>query len=139
MMAIRKGDTSNVLHHRLRLTFNKSKKFWFIPRLMLALFKLRPFEWLAILFYTILEGLIRIALHISLIFLLRSLGNESSTNAYIWAGVMSGLVLIQTFNHHILFFLSMRLGWHWRTATTAFIYEGLFNLNGGGLQSTMSG
>ena len=32
--------------------------------------------------------------------------------------------------HHILFFMTMRMGWQWKTATTGFIFNSLFKLKG---------
>ncbi len=147
MYTIRDADCSRELHAKLRnLYLYNSKPVWFLPRLMVALFQLHPFQWFLAAFYTLLEGWIRIAMPICLIFLLKSLRadddaihSSSIDNGYIWAGVITGLAILQTFVHHILFFITMRIGWNWRSATTALIYEGLFHINSAALQGTTSG
>lgn len=147
MMTIRHADQSHTLQQRLSdIYFNHSRQIWFIPRIMVALFKLHPKEWAAIGFYSIFEGCIRVATPLCLIFLLQSLSATEEEakdsvwyNGYLWAGVISIMTLVQTFSHHVLFFLSMRMGWNWRTAATALIYDGLFHVNNAALQGTTSG
>lgn len=139
MMHIPKDDHAGKLLRQLKQTYKTSRRFWFMPRLMVALFRMSWPTWIIITFYTISEGIIRIALPLVLIFLLRSLGDQDVRYSYIWAGVISGLGIVQTLVHHVLFYYSMRIGWKWKNVSTALIYDGLFQLSGGALQGTMTG
>lgn len=98
-------------------------QIWFIPRLMVALYRMSWDYAILIAVYTIIEGLIRIAMPLVLIFLLDALEKEDRDTAYIWAAVISALGVSQTIVHHILFFFTIRMGWNWKTASTAFIYQ----------------
>jgi ATP-binding cassette subfamily C (CFTR/MRP) protein 4 len=88
---------------------------------------------------TLFESAIRVALPIVLIFLLKSLEETNSTMSFVWATIISVLSVTQTFAHHILFFFSMRLGWNWKTACTALIYDGLFHMSDSVLNNPTSG
>lgn len=139
MMKIPDDDYSRKLVQKLEYHYQTSHNFWFIPRLMIALLKTTYDSWLIITFYTIIEGVIRIALPLVLIYLLKALQDDHANMAYLWAGILSILGLLQTCVHHILFYYSMKVGWNWKNATTALIYSGLYKLNKGVLQNTMSG
>jgi hypothetical protein len=139
LLDIAEVDTSEPLVESLRGAYATSKKFWIFPRIFVALFKINVRYWLIIVFYTIVEALIRIALPLTLIFLLHALQSDSAKDGFIWAGVISTLSLLQVLSHHVLFFFSMRVGWNWKNATTALIYEGLFKLSSSALQATMTG
>jgi len=125
----------------LKGSFDKSKPIWFIPRLMVALFKSHKLEVFLIIILTLSESAIRILLPVILFKLLNALEDLSSPirNSYKWAAILGGLGLAQTVIHHILFQLSMRMGWNWRSATTCLIYDRLFLLNGAALSMFNTG
>ena len=139
MMYIPKDDHAGKMLQELKHCYKNSKAIWFMPRLMVALFRMSVWTWMIITFFTIAESLVRIALPLVLIFLLRALGDGDMKNSYIWAAVISGLGIAQTLIHHVLFYYSMRIGWKWKNVSTALIYDGLFQLSGEALQGTMTG
>ena len=148
LMDFPQKDKAQELKERLKVLYfdGRHKKHWiatyfpFIPHLMICLLRLAWVECWIITFYTILEGLVRISLPLILVFLLRALEEQDVNRAFLWAGILSIVSLSQTAIHHVLFFFSMRAGWNWKISCTAFIYEGLFELQyGGALAATMTG
>lgn len=137
-MILSDHDKSTPLHQTLRDCYNKSTNFYFIPRLVVAMLRTQPFEAFVIVFYTVAEGVTRIALPVVLYYFLSALQSQSNADnkntAYMWAGILGGLGCIQTVIHHVLFFYSMRIGWNWKNACTAMIYSRLFQLNGSVVQ-----
>lgn len=132
-------DTAAEMGRRLKEEYFRSQPFWFLPRLMVALIRMSGVHATIVSVLTVTEGLVRIAMPLVLIFLLKAIEDEDKDKGYVWAAVLSGLAFSQTVIHHICYFFSMRAGWNWKTSCTAFIYEGLFHLQGGALQSTATG
>lgn len=128
----------NVLKN-LKDIYIRSHSFWFIPRLMVALNRMVFYEMLLSVVYTIIEGVIRIALPLLLVFLLDALQKGDSYRSYRWAGLIAALGVLQAIVHHILFFLTMRIGWNWRTSCTGLIYDALFKLEGADMHSVQNG
>jgi ATP-binding cassette subfamily C (CFTR/MRP) protein 4 len=140
LVEITKNDFSNVLVEELKIQYKKSTAFYFIPKLFVAFFNTNRQIWILISLFMLLEGIIRILLPVSLIFLLGALNNKSlKTEQYQWAFIISGLSLFQSFVHHIVFYFSMKIGWNWKNACTALIHEKLFELNASTLQSSGNG
>eukprot|EP01040_Poterioochromonas_malhamensis_P019260 gene19260-22703_t len=75
----------------------------------------------------------------SVVFLLDALQNADSYKAYRWAGLIAALGVLQAIVHHILFFVTMRIGWNWRTSCTGLIYDALFKLEGADMHSVQNG
>ena len=108
------------------------KGFLGMPRVLVALFKARSSQLWIILFFCITEGLIRIASPALLFNLVEGLQERTHgddfTGVYIIAGILGVLAIVQTFVHHILFFMTMRVGWQWKASVIALLYQNLFNL-----------
>lgn len=137
LLQIPSADQSAKLMRRLKRHYRNSKAIFFIPRLLVALFKLLGTKnMLLIGFYIMAESAFRVALPIVLIFLLTAIPSGTANECYIWAGVLGALSLGQVFSHHIGFLLTYRCGWNWKNATTALIHDRLFYLNGGTLQGS---
>ena len=128
LMKITSQDRAETQTALLKQKFRDSKSFWFIPRLMMALFFMNPSHSAVIVVFTVLEGLVRIAMPVLLINLLQALQEKRQDEAFLWAAVLGALGFIQGFIHHFLFFFSMRTGWNWKTACTTLIHERLFHL-----------
>lgn len=139
LMFIPNDSRSEYMVKNLKENYISSKKFLFLPRLMVAQFKTYYKKWIVIIFYTIFEGACRVLLPLFLIFLLRDLQNDNGDKCFIWAGVISFLSISQTLAHHVLFYYSMLLGWNWKNATTALIYDSLFQIDGSLMQTMRTG
>ena len=114
--------------------FHTSENFGFLPRLIVSLIKAHWDVFLWIQLYAVAEGAVRIASPVVVMYLLRSLsqpGINGVNSSYIFAAILAGLSIIQTVIHHILFFLSMRLGFHWKQAATGMIFRKLFKFQEG--------
>lgn len=123
-------DSTEKIIHNLKYCYERSKEFSFLPRLLIAMLTSFPREHALIVFFTLVEGATRVALPAILRLLLNSLGNGSSDRTtFGWAALLGGLSLVQCFVHHVLFFLTMRLGWNWKISTTGLIFDRLFKLN----------
>ena len=127
-MHISNRDRSKFLSERLKESYKHSDRIFFLPRTMCALLHSSRQDCLIVAVLTIFESLVRLALPIVLIYFLQSLENSSS-DTYIWASVIAVLGVILTIAHHTLFFFSMRLGWNWKNACTALVYDGLFSMS----------
>lgn len=139
MLYIPDRDKSEVLLKQLKHEYIHCKAFYMVPRLMVAIFRMSSFFMVLTIIGTLLEGLIRIALPLVLVLLLSALQDSDDSVSYRWAAIIAALGLLQAIVHHILFFFSMRMGWNWKTACTAFIYDTLFKLEGTDMQAVMTG
>lgn len=139
LMKIPVADKSSRLVKDLKYYLRRSKPWFIVPRLMVALIRMTWIYWPLIIAGTMIEGAIRIALPLVLIFLLRALEQNEARAAYGWAAVIAALGIGQAVSHHILFFFSMRVGWNWKNSCTALIYDSLFQLKGEQLQVLQSG
>lgn len=132
-------DHSDVLLKRLKFNYHRSQNFFFIPKLMVALIKTNYIHAIIASIFCVLEGATRVSLPVVLIYFLRALEHKDKTYAYVYAILMGIIGFLQTFIHHVLFFYTMRAGWNWKTACTAFVHNALFSLNSGVLNSTGTG
>ena len=111
-----------------------------MPKLLLALLKANWYENVVIGLWSIGEGAVRIASPVILRLLLQSLqypaDAQQSRNAYMYAGILGGLGVVQCIIHHVLFYYSMRLGQNFMIASTSLIFHNLFNLRVGGSRFT---
>jgi ABC-type multidrug transport system fused ATPase/permease subunit len=71
--------------------------------------------------------------------MLRSLEKGDTAGSYPWAAIISALGFAQAAVHHVLYFYSMRMGWNWKNACTALIFDALFRLQGTKLKSLKTG
>lgn len=140
LMQIPTTDQSTKLMRILKMHYRNSTAFWFIPRLFVAMLKAAGMQnILAVTFFMVLESVFRVALPIALIYLLTALQTGTTSECYIWAGVMSFLGFGLIVSHHVGFLFSYRVGWNWKTACTALIHDRLFYLDGGTLQASNTG
>lgn len=139
LMKVPVEDRAEIVFDTLKSCYVNSKPIYFVPRLMVALFRMKLAQWLFVLFLTIVEGIIRIALPLLLVFLLDALQNSDDYAGYRWAGVIAALGVLQAIVHHIVFFFSMRIGWNWRSSCTALIFDALFKLEGAELHGIQTG
>lgn len=141
LMVISTHDYSAPLMQDLKLNYDRCGRMWFVPKLMVAMFRSHWWEFTIVTFYTLLESAVRIALPVILRLFLNSLGNPTSTREdnFIWAVILSGLGIAQLVVHHVLFFYSMRLGWNWKTSITGLIYDRLFLLSSSALATHSTG
>jgi hypothetical protein len=120
----------------LKSCYENAKAWWFFPRLLIALLRFRPTEVMLIALYTVAEGACMVISPLLLRFFLRALESGTTGQCYMWAGILSGIGLIQVIIHHVLFMISMRLGWAWKNATTALIHDKLIRMDAIRLQSS---
>ena len=120
----------------LEQCYIKSKSISILPRLMIALIWSRWYDITIMILWALAEGAVRIGSPVVIRILLLCLADTNKKKeAYIWAGVLGALGIIQAVIHHILFFYSMRLGWNWKNSTTAMVYKKLFKIKGNSLTS----
>eukprot|EP01038_Epipyxis_sp_PR26KG_P011896 gene11896-15916_t len=140
LMKIPSRDYSVKQLRLLKYYYKHSKGYFFLPRLLIALLRCSIDHWMIVNLLSLIEAATQIILPIILIYLLRSLSDENATyKQFMWAGIMSGIGILQTIIHHVNFFFSMRMGWNWKTSCTAFIHDRLFSLNSNTLQSSGTG
>ena len=136
LLKLPKRDEVNHLCKRLEKCYDNSKAIAFYPRLMVALIWSHWYDFTVMIIWAIAEGAVRIGSPVVLRILLACLADpEKKKDAFIWAGVLGAIGVIQAIIHHILFFYSMRLGWNFKNATTALIYKKLFKIKGNSLAS----
>ena len=119
------------------LQSSSARSTWYqlllLPRILRALIRANWVEVSVITFYTVAEGIVRIASPVVLFYLIEGLQETSKgedfSRAYFYAGLLGLLGVAQTLIHHVLFFYSMRLGWNWKCALSALLYRSLFKLN----------
>jgi ABC-type multidrug transport system fused ATPase/permease subunit len=126
---------------RLAAAYSKSSEFFFFPRLMMALWRTYWNDVLACAVYSVLEGATRVASPVVLAFLLHELQSPDSPlwRAYMWGTVICLINLVQVVVHHVLFLISMRNGWNFKNASTAFIFDALMKVKASALSSTSTG
>lgn len=123
----------------LKNAYKNSKAWWFIPRLMVALFRYMWFESILVGLFTFIEASCMVISPLLLQYLLKALESSSSDECYMWAGILSGVGLFQVIVHHSLFFISMRMGWTWKNTCTALIHDKLIGMDTIKLQSSGAG
>ncbi len=64
--------------------------------------------------------------------------DDSDSQCYMWAALLTGVAFFQVFNRHSYVFVAMRVGWNWKNATTALIHEKLIQMDVNILQSSGS-
>ena len=140
LMRVPRRDRAKILFPQLYKHYHNSSRCGFIPKLLVALVKVGWDEAIIVNILTLVEGAIRVAMPTLLISLLNALTNdESDAIANQWAAILSGLSILQTVIHSILFLYSWRIGWNWRVATTALIHNTLFHINNSSIQASGSG
>ncbi len=140
LLHIPKKDRAEEMLPLLREAYNTSESFWFMPRLMIAHFKMSFWEVVFIQVFTVLEAGCMVISPLLLNYLLEALQNEESDRTcYMYAALLSGVGLLQVVIHHVVFFVTMRVGWNWKNATTALIHEKLIQMDVNILQSSGSG
>lgn len=138
LMQLPKHDHSNTLIPDLEKSYGTSICVYKFPRLLVAVFYCHKDIIYLTGFYTFLEGVLRIACPVVLGYFLAALQDSSTgrTSAFLLAFAISILNLLQAVTHHILFFYTMRLGYNFRTSTVGMIFDTLFKLPGGALDSS---
>ena len=140
LLLIPRKDRSDEMLPLLREAYKNSKPFWFLPRLMVALMK---FRWLDLTY----AALMTIADATSMLitpYLLRRLlaalvNDDSDRQCYMWAALLTGVGFFQVLNRHVFVFVTTRVGWNWKNATTALIHDKLIQMDVNILQSSGSG
>ena len=162
LLPLPKRDEVDYLCQRLEKCYEISKPIHFYPRLMVAMIRSHWFDFTIMILWALAEGAVRVGSPVVIRVLLYCLSDRTKKQeAFIWAGVLGALGVIQAVIHHILFFYSMRLGksslslsslsltsssslslslsslsgWNWKNATTAMIYKRLFKIKGNSLAS----
>jgi ATP-binding cassette, subfamily C (CFTR/MRP), member 4 len=131
LLNLSKHDYMGRLLPRLMYEYSTAKKFFIMPKLMVAMLNAHQYEHLVIIFLTIIELSCIVLLPVMLFYLLQSLADDSGdAENYKWAAILGGLSIVQTITHHIVFFFTMRLGWNWRSSVMGLIYDRLFHING---------
>ena len=140
LLHIPKRDRSEEMLPSFREAYNISKPFWFMPRLMVAQIRWAYVDVIFISVFTVLEAGCMVISPLLLNYLLESLENEDpDRTCYMFAALLSGVGIIQVIIHHVVFFVTMRLGWNWKNVTTALIHEKLIQMDVNILQSSGSG
>lgn len=132
LMQVSARDKVTPLERDLKVAYANSRKIFGIPRIYIALMNAHFNMMIVCAIFSILEGSVRVLMPIVLSWLLSALAdsNTSDSEAYTYAAILGSLGLIQTLVHHTLYLFTMRMGWNWRAAVTALIYDRLFYLNG---------
>jgi hypothetical protein len=138
LMILPKHDHASTLIPDLAKAYKVHTSAYKIPRLMVAAYHCHKDIVFLSGFYTFLEGALRIACPVVLGLFLESLQdtNTGRTMAFLLAFAISILNLFQAVTHHVLFFYTMRLGYNFRTSTVGMIFDTLFKLPGGALDSS---
>lgn len=136
MMNIPSSTQSAKLLKSLKRCYRTSTACCFLPRLMIALLKMASFQVIIVIVFTLAESATRVSLPVVLIYLLSSLQEDEGNASYKWAAILGSISIIQCITHHVLFYFTMKIGWTWKNACTAFIHDRLFYLDGGKLQSS---
>jgi len=140
LLHIPKRDRSEEMLPSFREAYNISKPLWFMPRLMVAQIRWAYVDVIFISVFTVLEAGCMVISPLLLNYLLESLENEDpDRTCYMFAALLSGVGIIQVIIHHVVFFVTMRLGWNWKNVTTALIHEKLIQMDVNILQSSGSG
>ena len=140
LLHIPKRDHAGVMLAPLREAYRTSTSFWFLPRLMIALFKFSIVDMIIVSLFTLLDAAYMLVTPLLLNYLLKSLEDEDSEGrCYMWAALLSGVAFLQVVNRHTYVFIAMRMGWNWKNATTALIHEKLIQMDVNILQSSGSG
>jgi hypothetical protein len=134
-------DKTRDLVALLRETYAVTKKLIIFPRLLLALWKahISRIGWSGL--HTLLEGATRVVIPVFLAYLLDELVDEESPKwrAYVWATAIVVVTFIQIVLHHVLFFLTAKVGWHFRITCIGFIFDNLMSVNMDTLRSLPGG
>lgn len=136
LLNIEQRYSSSHMVVELSEAYASSKAWWFFPRLFIALMKSTLTDVILVAIYTLLEGGCMVISPLLLRYFLRALEDSSSSACYEWAAILSGVGLFQVILHHVLFMISMRLGWRWKNATTALIHDKLIRMDAIKLQSS---
>lgn len=110
-----------------------SKPLFVFPKLLVALARANSLYFLYSIIFGLVEGALRLASPIALIYLLRALEDtteDANSNALYWATVLAVVNVIQAVEHHFLAYFCYIYGWNWKVSTTALIYNRLFRLQG---------
>eukprot|EP01041_Mallomonas_annulata_P016198 gene16198-33961_t len=130
LLRICSRDETGQLLPTLMNTWRTSREVYKIPRLMIALWRAQYLEYTCVAILTLFEGLTRIASPVILGYFLTSLSDIKSLDyiPFMWAAILGILSFLQSLSHHVLFFYSYRLGWNWKNAISALVYDNLFKL-----------
>ena len=130
LMKLPHHDQASTLVSKYKETYEASRQFLFIPRLVMAMWRMHFDECNVIVFYTILEDVIRVASPVILRLFLIDLQNPlvNASRVFMWAAILSALNIAQTLVHHILFFYSMRLGNNMKVSTIGIIFDKVLSL-----------
>lgn len=124
-------DKTKDLVALLRETYAVTRKLIIFPRLLISLWKahMSRIWWSGL--HTILEGATRVVIPVFLAYLLDELLDPESPKwrAYVWATAIVVITFIQIILHHILFFLTAKVGWHFRITSIGFIFDNLMAVN----------
>lgn len=140
LLHISKRDCSGLMMQTLKYHYKNSTHIWFMPRLMVALFKSQSYAAFLSAFYTMFEYACSVVAPLLLRYFLIALEESASDReCYMWAALLSANGLLLVLIHHVNFFFSMRMGWNWKSAVTAFIQERLILLDSGAMQRSGTG
>ena len=109
------------IHSDVTIIINK-----IIPKLLTAFIRMDAQSVIYMHLFSILYGTSRISSPVILKLLLESFYSSSKNSSYVYAGLLITANIVQLFVHHILFYITMKIGWSWKAATSALIYKKLF-------------
>jgi ATP-binding cassette subfamily C (CFTR/MRP) protein 4 len=124
---------TELLYSDLKQAYLNSKKFWLIPRLMIAQnIAANRMVCLNILF-TFMESSLKIASPVVLGLFLQSLVDKDTSAQYCYglAALLGGMSLLQTLAHGFAFFFAYKAGIGWKLSSIALIFNKLFRVNQG--------
>eukprot|EP01041_Mallomonas_annulata_P004968 gene4968-9939_t len=123
-------DKTRNLLPTLKNTWRTSTGVYKIPRLMIALWKAQYLEFTSVAVLSFFEALTKVASPVILGYFLTSLSDTGSLDyiPFMWAVILGFITFVQSFNRQLLFFTAYRMGWNWKNATTALVYDNLFKL-----------
>ena len=128
MLELSEGDRTNVLLKSLSDAWRKSSKIGRIPRFIVTICRAQFIDFTIVGILTLTEGATRVALPFFFGQLLTALQENNVDLMFSYASALSALSLIQVVSHHVVFFFSMRMGFHWRVAATSLIFDHMLSL-----------
>ena len=124
LMLLSRRDSANEVVDKTFESFKHAKSFWFLPRLIVALYMSSLHDCFWIYVWAVLEGAVRVIEPLVILFLIKALavpGARGYADSFMFAGILGGMNVFQTIIHHILFYLSMRMGANWKVLSLSHI------------------
>jgi ATP-binding cassette subfamily C (CFTR/MRP) protein 4 len=141
LIPVDERDKSDAIVRRVREAYKQARTVLIFPRLLVALGSAYRADLATSAGYSLLEGASRVAAPVVLGLFLQELQDPASPawRAYLWAGVLCALNVLQLAVHHVLFLITYRNGCNFKNAATALIFDSLLLTRASALSGTSAG